>query len=67
MPKKESKLAPYCEYLKERLEKYPELTAVVLYKEIAQQGYTGEMSILREHVSGLHRREKKPEVLEGVK
>jgi len=63
MPKKDSKLDPYGDYLKERLEKYPELTAVVLYKEIAQQGYTGKMSILRERVSRLRQREKKPEVL----
>ncbi|HPE41854.1 MAG TPA: IS21 family transposase [Thermotogota bacterium] len=63
MPKKDSKLEAYRDYLKERLKEYPELTAVVLYKEIARQGYTGKMSILRELVSDLRCRGKKPEVL----
>jgi len=55
MPKKGSKLDPYCECLKERLEKNPELTAVALNKEIAQQGYAGKTSILRLSIN-LHRR-----------
>lgn len=63
MPKKASKLDPYREYLKERLEEYPKLTAVVLNEEIAQQGYTGKLSILREYVKGLRNGEKKPDVV----
>ena len=47
---KGSKLDEFKNYIKERLKEYPELTAVSIYGEIAQKGYTGKESILRDFI-----------------
>ena len=36
-----SKLAPYLDYLRERLEAFPDLSAVRLTREIRERGYKG--------------------------
>jgi len=41
MKKKESKLDRFKEYIKSRLEKYPRLSSVALFKEIKPRGYSG--------------------------
>lgn len=50
---KKSKLDPFKEWINKRLEKYPLLTSVVLFKEIREMGYSGGMTILREYVSSV--------------
>ena len=47
-----SKLEPYKEYIKVRLEKYP-LSAVRILEEIQKQGYRGQISILKDHMASL--------------
>lgn len=42
---KPSKLDPYKEYIRSRLKKYP-LSAIRLFEEIKEQGYTGSYSLL---------------------
>jgi transposase len=53
---KESKLEPYKEYTDRRLEEY-DLTAVKLYGELQEQGYTGKYSLIAAYVG-----EKKKEL-----
>jgi len=48
-----SKLDPYKAYLKTRLEAYPELSGIRLLEEIRSQGYTGQISILRDFIRPL--------------
>jgi transposase len=48
-----SKLDPYKDYLRLRLEQVPLISGVRLYQEIQTQGYTGEMSILRDFLRPL--------------
>ena len=48
-----SKLDPFKEYIKERLEEYPELTATVLFRELVERGYTGKLTILRMYVASV--------------
>ncbi len=47
-----SKLEPYKEYIKGRLEKYP-LSGVRIYDEIKALGYQGQMTILRDFIREL--------------
>jgi len=47
-----SKLDPYKEYLRSRLEEY-DLPATVLYREIRAMGYEGKLTILRDFVRPL--------------
>lgn len=47
--RKTGKLDPYKDYIKNRLKQYP-LTAVRLYEEIQEQGYTGSYSLLVQFV-----------------
>ena len=54
-PTRPSKLDPFKEYLAERLESY-NIPATVLLREIRAMGYTGEISILRDHVREIKRR-----------
>lgn len=50
-----SKLAPYRDYLRQRInEAHPHwLPAVVLYREILTQGYTGKLTVLRDYLRTL--------------
>lgn len=48
-----SKLDPYKDYLRVRLEQVPLISGVRLYEEIQTQGYTGEISILRDFLRPL--------------
>lgn len=50
-----SKLAPYRDYLQQRAkEAHPQwLPAVVLYREILTQGYTGKITVLRDYLRTL--------------
>jgi len=48
MARRGSKLDPFKEYIKERLEEYPGLTATALFKELVERGYTGKLTILRQ-------------------
>jgi len=45
-----SKLDPFRDYIRARLEGTPSLSAVRIYEEIAGQGYSGRISILKEFV-----------------
>lgn len=42
----------YLEYIMERLDKFPELTAERIYREIKKQGYTGSKRTVRRCVAG---------------
>jgi transposase len=55
--KGKSKLDPYKEYIKKRLEEYPKLTSVVLFKEIKEQGYTGGITTLRMYTYTIREKE----------
>lgn len=48
-----SKLDPYKDYLKARLEKFPELSGVRLLEEIRALGYAGQKTILNDFLSSL--------------
>jgi len=50
--KKVSKLEPYKEYVKARLEKFP-LSSIRIYDEIKTQGYGGKLTILRGYMREL--------------
>ena len=58
MAKKASKLDPFKEYIKKRLEEYPELTATALFKELVERGYTGKLTILRMYLASIRPKEK---------
>jgi len=47
---RESKLDPFKEHLRERLEQFPRLSSVRLLEEIQSQGYTGKETILKDHL-----------------
>jgi len=51
-PKRSSKLDPYKEYIRARLERF-DLPAPVLLKELVGKGYAGGITILREYVKPL--------------
>ena len=48
--KKGSKLDEFKDHINKRLESYPELTAVSIFKEIKESGYIGKESILRDYI-----------------
>jgi transposase len=48
-----SKLAPYLDYLRERLAAFPDLTAVRLTREIRELGYTGAYTAVKRFVSAI--------------
>ena len=58
MAKRGSKLDSFKDYIKKRLEEYPELTATVLFKELVEKGYTGKLTILRLYVASIRPKEK---------
>ncbi len=47
---------PYEEYITDRLDKWPELTAERIYREIKKKGYTGSQRTVRRCVMGLRKR-----------
>lgn len=57
-----SKLDPYKEYLKKRVEEAQPYTlpATVLLKEIQEEGYQGKITILREFLQPIRGKEQKP-------
>lgn len=60
---------PYRDYITDRLDNYPELTAKRLYKEIKKQGFTGSERTVRRYVQNIrpaaHREYKPFETLPG--
>ena len=48
--KKVSKLDQFKDHIVQRLEKYPELTAISIFDEIKELGYCGKESILRDYI-----------------
>ncbi len=50
---RESKLDPFKEHLRERLEQFPRLSSVRLLEEIQSQGYTGKETILKDYLRGV--------------
>jgi transposase len=61
-PRKPSLLDAYKDYLRGRLELYPELSAVRLLAEITESGYTGKYTMVKDYVRLLRR--KAPVALE---
>jgi transposase len=61
-PQVASKLDPYKEYLKKRIEGAEPyfLSAPVLLKEIQEQGYHGKITILRNFLQTIRKKEEKP-------
>ena len=55
-PQKPRKLDPYHEYVRQRLEEFPDLTATRLFREIRASGYTGGYTQLKEYVRGIRPR-----------
>lgn len=49
--KRKRLIEPYVEYLRERLEAYPTLTAKRLFREIRERGYTGSVRTVRRYVA----------------
>ena len=47
---------PYEEYITDRLDEWPELTAERIYREIKKKGYTGSQRTVRRCVMGLRKR-----------
>lgn len=58
-PQKPRKLDPYRQYVRQRLEELPDLTATRLFREILASGYTGGYTQLKEYVRAI--RPKPPE------
>ena len=52
-PTRPSMLDPYRHYLQQRIQTYPELSAVRLLDEIRQRGYRGSVTILRDYLTTL--------------
>ncbi len=52
-PPRPSKLDPFKEYLKARIEAYPELSGVRLLSEVRALGYTGGRTILGDYLRGV--------------
>lgn len=56
-PRRPSKLDPYKDYITRRLQEYPELTAVRLFEEIQGMGYKGKLTILKDYIRPIRRRQ----------
>ena len=48
-----NKLAPYIEYLRERVAAFPELTATRLTRELRERGYTGAYTAVKRFVAAI--------------
>ena len=57
-----SKLDEYEEYIKETLEKYPDLTAVRMHEKLQQKGFDGQYTIVKECLRQVRPRPKKTPV-----
>lgn len=55
-PPRPTKLDPYQPLIRERLETYPELTAVRLYEEVRAAGYPGSLTQLKRYVRAVRPR-----------
>lgn len=53
-----SKLDEYKQYIADRLDKYPRLTALALYEEILRMGYSGKITILRDYIAAIRTKKK---------
>ena len=53
-----SKLDPFRDYINERIEKYPQLPASVVYEEIKRRGYNGKLRILEAYLQGSKKKTK---------
>ena len=58
-----SKLAPYLDYLRERVTAFPELSAVRLTRELRERGYTGAYTAVKRFVAAI-RPESQPKPFE---
>jgi transposase len=58
-----NKLAPYLDYLRERVAAFPDLSAVRLTREIRERGYTGAYTAVKRFVSAI-RPERPPKPVE---
>lgn len=58
-----SKLAPYLDYLRERIAAYPDLSAVRLTREIRERGYTGAYTAVKRYLAAI-RPERQPKPFE---
>ena len=55
------KLAPYLDYLRERVAAYPDLSAVRLTRELRERGYTGAYTAVKRFIAAIRpEREAKP-------
>ena len=57
---KVSKLEPYYHYIKELLEEWPDVSAVVIKQRIDEKGYDGGFSILRGYLRAIRGHRKQP-------
>ncbi len=55
-----SKLAPYLDYLRERVAAFPDLSAVRLTRELRERGYTGAYTAVKRFVAAIRPAEAKP-------
>jgi transposase len=58
-----NKLAPYLDYLRERITAYPDLSAVRLTREIKERGYTGAYTAVKRYLAAI-RPEHQPKPFE---
>ncbi len=61
--KRGSKLSAYEELIEKLLEKYPKITGQRLFEELTAAGYSGGISILRDHLRRVRPRPKKEPVI----
>lgn len=53
-----SKLNPFKGYIQERVQKYPDLSGVVLLREIQNHGYSGKIKVLTDYLSEIRQKSK---------
>ena len=59
IPRK-SKLDPYLQFMKELLEKYPDITDVRVFEELCEAGFDGGKTIVTDRLRQIRRRETDP-------
>lgn len=59
-PGRPSKLAPYLDYLRERITAFPDLSAVRLTRELRERGYTGAYTAVKRFAAAIRPPEAKP-------
>ena len=55
-----NKIAPYLDYVRERVAAFPELSAVRLTRELRERGYTGAYTTVKRFVAAIRPSEAKP-------